>query len=271
MTHKVELEWSQHPVELADFMTIRDYFGLQIVSAAGGDLACEFWHFGVSRIKDDLQSNLIDRCTIEGTFGSCANNLAPAWTLDDHEASLIQRRIIAKVGSAFHRAFAMTLSLDNGNKSYKYNVLNTWAGERARLCRREASLVCVIRLTQQCTRNLMKRNVKEKNQNWMKHPASSYWTLNCFPTITLGVVKKLITSYTSVVAFVCCVYRMRRTKNLSIKIERKSVSEGSHTWWKHERRKTEAIEAENEKSFNFQSIIKVVIKRNFSFFPRLFF
>lgn len=35
MTHKVELEWSQHPVELADFMTIRDYFELQIVSAAG--------------------------------------------------------------------------------------------------------------------------------------------------------------------------------------------------------------------------------------------
>lgn len=125
MTHKVELEWSQHPVELADFMTIRDYFELQIVSTAGRllrianvDLVCEFWHFGVSRIKDDLQSNLIDQCTIERTFGSCANNLPPAWTFDDHEGSLIQRRIIAKVCSAFHRAFAMTLSLDNGNKSY---------------------------------------------------------------------------------------------------------------------------------------------------------
>lgn len=63
----------------------------------------------------------------------------------------------------------------------------------------------------------------------------------------------------------------KKTKNLSIKIERKSVSEGSHTCYQTARSEVEeekkAIEkTENEKSFNFQSIIKVVIKRNFSSF-----
>lgn len=173
-------------------------------------------------------------------------------------------RIIAKACSAFHRAFAMTLSLDN--------VLNTWARERARLCR-SRDVSCV--RNQAHTAVYKKPDEKKcegKNQNWMKHTKKQLLDVELFSHDHVRSCKKTYNFLYLRCCFVCCVYRMRRTKNLSIKIERKSVSEGSHTWWKHERRKNEAIEAaENEKSFNFQSIIKVVIKRNFSFFPRLFF
>lgn len=74
MTHKVESEWSQHPVELADYMTIRDYFKLQIVSAAAGDGF--YWRMLTFRGDGKIYelTFILISWSIERSFGSCSKS-----------------------------------------------------------------------------------------------------------------------------------------------------------------------------------------------------
>lgn len=105
-------------------------------------------------------------------------------------------------------------------------------------------------------RNAERRGEEKIRIEWTK---KSYWTLNCFPTINVRSCKKCIRSLSTHTHMVCVVASLLAQKNLSIKIEEeknaKCFSEGSA----QENGRVERWE--NEKSFNFQSIIKVVIKR----------